>query len=270
MGKHKGVIYIAITLASIILIAGAYQSHKWARNRRLERLHDKQFHEQLYSDFLSQLERRGKIDNLAEYNKEKEENTSRYEELKGKPQVVWGTITTPAGKDLGARLRMTLRKKPSKKPSHSATNRTVVDDQLHFAFSVAEPREYEILLFETSTCPGVRLENVTVKEGQQIPEMIINIEDATIEVTVRDAEGNIVVGGQVTVGKSSGGANNNLFTWRKGLTDSEGTFVAENLTDGRYVVVVRTQLRNGSTSVPLPLSTNEYKKVSITMTHDNY
>lgn len=268
MGKHKGVIYIAITLAGIILIAGAYQSHKWTRNRRLERLNDKRFHEHLYSDFLSQLERRDKMDNLAEYNKEKEENTSRYEELKGKPQVVWGTITTPASKDLGARLRMTLRKKPSKKPSHSATNRTVVDDQLHFAFSVAEPREYEILLFETSTCPGVRLENVTVKEGQPIPEIIINIEDAAIEVMVRDAEDNVVVGGQVTVGKSSGGTNNNLFTWRKGLTDSKGKFLAENLTDGKYVVSVHTQLKNGSTVIPI--TRNEYKKVYITLTHNNY
>jgi hypothetical protein len=124
------------------------------------------------------------------------------------------------------------------------------------------------VLFETSTCPGVRLENVIVKEGQPIPEMILNIEDASVEVTVRDAEGNVVVGGQVTVGMSDDGSNSNLFTWRKGLTDSNGKFLAENLADGRYVVVVRTQLRNGSTVIPV--ARNQYKAVNVTLTHDNY
>jgi hypothetical protein len=268
VGKHKAVIYITITLVSLVLIAGVYQSHKTVQNHKSERLHDKQFHERLYSDFMGQLERWDKINNLVEYNKEKEENTIRFAELKGKPQVVWGTITTTASKDLGIPLRMRLRKKPSKTPYHPALNRTVVDDQLRFAFTVAEPGEYEVILYETSTCPGVRLENVTVKEGQPIPETVINIEDETIEVTARDAKGNAVVGGQVTVGKSDGGTNSNLFTWRKGLTDSKGKFFAENLTDGKYVIVVHTQRRNGSASVPL--NTNEHKKISITMTHDNY
>lgn len=268
MGKHKAGIYIAITLAGIVLIAGVYQSHKRVRDHKLERLHDEQFHKSVYSDFQSQLERRGKINDLVEYNKEKEENKIRFAKLKSKPQVIWGKITTVASKDLGFPLRMRLRKKRPKTPSNPALNRTVVDDQLRFAFAVAEPGEYEVILYETSTCPGVRLENLIVKDGQPMPETVIRIEDETIEVTARDSKGNFVVGGQVTVGKSDGGTNSNLFTWRKGLTDSKGKFFAENLMDGRYVVVVRTQRRNGSASVKL--NTNEHKKINITMTHDNY
>jgi hypothetical protein len=268
MGKRTVIICIILALAGTAVLLATIGLATSLDRRSREKARNRRFYERLYCDFLSQLEHRDRIDDAVEYGREKAENTSRYQELKGEPQVVWGTITVPAGKDLGPRLRMTLRKKASKKPSYSAPNRTVADGQLHFAFSVAEPREYELLLFETSACPGVRLENVTVKEGQPIPEIILNIEDAAVEVTVRDAKGHAVVGGQVTVGKSGGGSNTSLFTWRRGLTDSNGNFLAENLTDGEYVVTVQTQQRNGATSISV--ARNEYREVNVTLSHDNY
>ncbi|MHC4566107.1 MAG: hypothetical protein ACYTE3_10160 [Planctomycetota bacterium] len=266
--RRKALISGLIVLACVAFALGAYQYHAWMHRRAPSRANDREFHRNRHSSFLRQIERRDKIDDSAEYSRERAENTARYEQLKGKPQVVRGSLSVPAGRNPGNRLRMTLKRKRSETPARSAFNRTVVDDEMHFAFAPAEPGDYDLVLFETSTCPGVRLENVTVTENQPIPELTINIEDAAVEVTVRDAEGNVVVGGQVTVGKSCGGTNADLFTWRKGLTDSEGKFLAENLTDGQYVVSVYTQLRNGSTVIPV--GKNEYREVQIALTHDNY
>ena len=264
--NRKTVIAVLVVIACAALGLGMYQSHRWMRGGRSARAQHKEFSQNRRNDFNRNLQHRDKIDE--EYSRQKEENTQRYEESKGEPQVVWGTITAPVGKNLGAPLRMRLMPRPSNQVMQNSINGTVADDQLDFAFSVAEPREYNLVLLETSTCPGVRLENVTVAEGGPIPEMIINIEDAAVEVTVRDSKANVVVGGQVTVGKSGGGTNPDLFTWRKGLTDSEGKFLAENLTDGQYVVAVHTLRRNGSTVISV--GKDEYKQVYITLTHNNY
>jgi hypothetical protein len=227
----------------------------------LEEIRNREFHRSRHTDFLAQLERRDVIADPASYAKEKNANALRYKELKGSAQVIWGSVTAPEGMDLGARLRMGLR------PSQGAHSRTVLDDKMHFAFPVAEPGEYEVTLFETSSCPGVRLEKVVVGQNQSVAEVVIPIEEASVEVTVKDMYGKPVAAGQVTVGKSRGGTDMNLFTWRKGLSDSNGVFVGRNLTDGEYVVVVYTEARNGSTSVAV--ATNEYRKVAVMLTHDN-
>lgn len=266
--RRKALISGLIALACVGFALGVYQYHAWMHRGAPSRANDREFHRNRHSSFLRQIEGRDKIYDFAEYSREKAENSLRYEQLKGKPQVVWGSLSVPAGKNPGNRLRMTLKRKRPETPARSAFNRTVVDDEMHFAFALAEPGDYDLVLFETSTCPGVRLENVTVVEGQPIPEIALNIEDVAVEVTVRDAEGNVVPGSQITVGKSGGGTSPDLFAWRTGLTDPNGMFLAENLTDGQYVVSVYTQLRNGSTVIPV--GKNEYREVQITLTHDNY
>ncbi len=261
MNKLKAVTYIMVVLSiSLFVFVGYSLSQKF----QAEATKNREFYRNRHDDFLKKLERRDRINDQEEYDKEKRENTQRYEELKGSPQVIWGTINAPENKDLGNRFRMSLRKTPPKSPIPSI----VVDDQLHFAFSLIEPGIYEVTLFETSACPGVRFENVIVNEGQAVPELVIKIEQAVIEVTVKDRRGNAVEGGRVTVGKSSGGANPNLFSWRTGLTDSQGKFIATKLTDGKYVVAVYTLTRNRT--MVIPILKNEYKKVDITLTHDNY
>jgi hypothetical protein len=266
MNKLKAVTCIAVVLVIALFVFVAYSlSQKFQAKEakdRAEKAHNIEFYKHRHDDFLKELERRDRISDQEQYDKRKRENTQRYEELKGTPQVIWGTINAPANKDLGNRLRMSVKLHGNRR-----IHKIVVDDQMHFAFPLIDPNVYEVILYETSACPGVRLENVMVNEGQAVPELVVNIEQAVIEVTVTDSRGNAVEGGQVLVGKSSGGANPNLYTWRRGLADSQGKLVATNLTDGKYVVAVHTLTRNGS--VVIPLLKDEHKKVDVTLTHDN-
>jgi hypothetical protein len=139
--NRKAVITAIVVIACAALGLGVHQYHTWMHSSRSTRAHDREFHLNRHSDFLRQVQRKDKIDDLVLYEREKAEKTRRYEELKGKPQVVWGTVVAPAGKDLGVPLRMRLKPRPSEKAIRTGIDRTVVDDQLHFAFSVAEPRE---------------------------------------------------------------------------------------------------------------------------------
>jgi len=264
MNKLKAVTYIAVVLLISLFVFVAYNLSQisLAEKAKAEQAKNREYYKHRHDDFLKELERRDRISDQEQYDKRKRENTQRYEELKGTPQVIWGTITAPDNKDLGNRLRMSVKLHGNRR-----IHKIVVDDQMHFAFPLIDPNVYEVILYETSACPGVRLENVMVNEGQAVPELVVNIEQAVIEVTVKDSRGNAVEGGQVTVGKSRGGANPNLFTWRKGLTDSQGKFIATNLTDGKYVVSVHTLTRNGGRVIPL--LKEEHKIVDVTLTHDN-
>ncbi len=229
--------------------ASQQQSEDFNRNRR--------------SDFQKNLDRRDKIVDVEEYEKDKQANTLRYEELKDSLQVIRGTIKTADDMELMGPLRMSLGSK-----SKHVSNRTVVDDEMHFAFAEAEAGVYDVVLLETSACPGVRLENVVVSEGQPVGEIVIAFEKGAIEVIATDESGDPVKGAQVLVGKSSGGANPDLYTWRKGLSDAEGVYIGRNLTDGEYVVTVYAMEQNGSTVVGL--MTDEERIVNISLTHDSY
>ena len=105
-------------------------------------------------------------------------------------------------------------------------------------------------------------------EGQLLEEMLIEIGDIMVEVTVIDEHGKPVKNAQVLVGKSDGGTNPDLYAWRKGLTDDTGKFIAYNLADGKYVLVAHTHTRNGSSAISL---TNDKpsKEVQV-LTHDNW
>ncbi len=226
--------------------------------------HNKEFYETQYNDFLRNLETRDNLSNLYNYDKIKAENTLRYEEEKGQPQIIWGSIIPPADSNMGEKFNMSL----DTRPRTGYHKKTYADEHKHFAFEKVEPNEYQIVLFETSACPGMRLENITVKEGQSMPEIKINIEQASIKVIVRDMSGNVIKDVQVLVGKSSGGANGDLYTWRHGLSNSEGNYTAKNLTDGLYVVSVQTQRQ--IESITTQLNKDEHKEVEITMTHNIY
>jgi hypothetical protein len=234
-----------------------------SRQKNAAQQQSEDFNRNQRSHFLEDLQHRDRIDSTEEYEKIKQANVSRYKELKDTPQVIRGTIKTAGDVELSGPLRMSLRN-----DSKHVFNKTVVDDQMHFAFAEAEAGTYDVVLFETSAYPGVRLENVVVSERQPVGEIVIGMEEGVVEVVVTDQSGDPVKGAQVLVGKSSGGANPDLYTWRKGLTDAEGVYIGRNLTDGKYVVTVHTMERNGSTTISL--FTDEERVVDVPLTHDSY
>lgn len=260
MKKVVVIIFIAVLIGTILSYG-----MKAAKNRQDDRSHNKQFSASQRKDFLAQIDHRDKIKYPEEYVKDKQETSERYEQSKASPQVIWGKLLPAEGQALTPPLKMRIR---GKSPNSSHYPSIVVDDQMRFAFPKADPGIYEIILYETSNHPGIRLENVIIKEGQPLPETVFEIGDASVEVTVLDQHDNPVKDAQVLVGKSSGGTNPDLYAWRKGLTDASGQFIARNLTDGGYVLAVHTRKQNGSSVISL-VSGENTKAVQV-LTHNNW
>jgi hypothetical protein len=194
-----------------------------------------------------------------------EGTAQRYEQSNETEQVIWGKLVSLEGMKQTPPLRMSIRKKA---PQGHHYPSIVVDDQMRFAFPRVGPGTYSIILNETSNHPGMRLEEVIIEEGQLLEEMLIEIGDIMVEVTVLDEHGKPVKDAQVSVGKSDGGTNPDLYAWRKGLTDDAGKFIAENLTDGKYVLAARTHTRNGSSVISL--TNDKPSKEVLVLTHDNW
>ena len=257
----------AIVIVFIAVIIGITLLYwmKAQQKRQDVRSHNKTFYTTRHKDFLAHLDRRDRINDPADYTRQEKETAQNYEQSKGTPQVIWGKLMPAKGKSLVPPLRVSLKGKSPQSRNYSSI---AMDDQMRFAFPKAEPGIYEIIVYDTSNHPGIRLENVIIKEGQPLPETVIEIGDASVEVTVLDQQGNPVRDAQVLVGKSSGGTNPDLYAWRKGLTDAAGQFIARNLTDGEYVVSVHTLMRNGGSVISL-LSSENNEAVQI-LTHNNW
>ena len=251
----------------LVIAALCYTGYKVFQVRNKNRKQDLEYRANRRKDFLDELERHAKVTIPGNYERQKAETTQRYEEARDQPGVIWGSVMPPDGYDLGKPLTVTLIYQGSAPFVHQS----IVDDQLHFAIPPAPPGEYEILLSGTPLCPGVRLEHIVTTADQPTSKTIIELDNATIEVTVReryDLGSELVYDAQVLVGKSAGGVFPNLFTFRKGLTGSDGIFVAETLSDGSYVITANTLERSGS--VVVSIAKNEYKQVEVTLTHDNF
>lgn len=260
--KNNAVIITVTIIVIAIIIALLPLDKKSEKKRQDDISHNKQFSASQRKSFLAELDRRDKINYPEEYAKEKQETAERYEQLYSTPQVIWGKLLPPEGLTLTPPLKMALKRK-----SHRSV-KIFVDDQMRFAFPETAPGTYEVILFETSNHPGIRLENVIIEEGKPLDETVIEIGNTSAEVTVLDQKGNPVKDAQVLLGKSSGGTNPDLFAWRKGLTDAAGKFTAHNLTDGEYVVVAHTQTRNGSSVTYL--TTGQLNQKVQTLTHNNW
>lgn len=260
MKKYASIILLVAAIG-IILLFGL----KAGKKRQNIRSHNRQFYTARHKDFLAEMDRRDRINDPADYTKKKQETAQRYEQSKETEQVIWGKLVSSEGLKLTPPLRMSIRKKAPKGHHYPSI---VVDDQMRFAFPRVDPGTYDIILYETSNHPGMRLEKVIIKEGQPLAEMVIEIGDIMVAVTVLDEHGKPVKDAQVLVGKSDGGTNPDLYAWRKGLTDAAGQFIAENLTDGKYVLAVHTLTRNGS-SVIFLTNDKSSKEVQV-LTHDNW
>lgn len=257
----------SIAVVFVVLVVGAvvFLQSRLVQKKREDQAHNKEFRMHRHQDFLEQLERRDRIPDLADYTKQKEETAQRYEEFKETPQTVWGKIVPAEGQALIPPLRVSMR---GKSPQSRNYGSIAVDDQMRFIFPEVEPNTYDLVLLETSSHPGVRFENVIVKEGHPLTETVIEIDTVSLEVTVLDQRGTPVKDVQVLVGKSSSGSDSDLYAWRNGLTDANGRYIACNLTDGEYVVSAHTLKRNGSQVVSLV--SGETNKVVQSLTHDNW
>jgi len=261
MKKHTSILLLVAAIATILIFIGL----RAGKERQNIKSHNRQFYTAQHKTFLAEIDRRDRINDPAVYTREKQETAQRYEQANETEQVIWGRLVSLEGMKQTPPLRMSIRKKA---PQGHHYPSIVVDDQMRFAFPRVDPGTYDIILNETSNHPGMRLEKVIIKEGQLLEEMLIEIGDIMVEVTVLDEHGKPVKNAQVLVGKSDGGTNPDLYAWRKGLTDDTGKFIAYNLADGKYVLVAHTHTRNGSSAISL---TNDKpsKEVQV-LTHDNW
>ena len=270
MKKYAGVIILVGAMGIVLLFGLVVEKVRQSRfiadeKRQNDRSHNRQFTAARRKDFLADMERRDRINDPAEYTKKKQETAQHYEQARETEQVVWGRLVSPEWMKLAPPLRMSIIQKA---PQGHHYPSIVVDDQMRFAFPKVDPGIYDVILYETSNHPGMRLERVIIKEGQLREEMIIEIGSITVEVKVIDEHGKPVKDAQVLVGKSGGGTNPDANAWRKGLTDADGQFTAENLTDGEYVLAVHTLTRNGSSVISLTKGmVNQETQV---LTHDNW
>jgi hypothetical protein len=260
MKKVFLVVFIAVILG--VTLPFWMKAEKKTQN---DSSHNKTFYTTRHKEFFAQLERRDKIKYSAEYTIQKQRTAERYKQLKSNPQVIWGKLLPAEGQTLTPPLKMSIN---GKSPESRHYPSIVVDDQMRFCFPKVDPGIYEMVLFETSNHPGIRLENIIIKEGQPLAETVIQIGDANAEVTIQDRKGNPVKDAQVLVGKESGGTNSDLYAWRYGLTDASGQFIARNLTDGGYVLAVHTRKQNGSSVISL-VSSESTKAVQV-LTHNNW
>lgn len=261
--KRDAAIVIIIVIAIIIAIIPLGIKEKNKQQQDIS--HNKQFSNSQRKSFLDELQRRDKINNPEEYAREKQETAELYDRLNSTPQVIWGKILPAEGQTLTSPMKMGIN---GQSPQIHHLPSIIVDDQMRFIFPKVDPGVYEIVLCETSDHPGIRLENIIIEEGKPLPETVIQIGDVSAEVTVLNKKGDPVKDAQVLVGKSSGGTNPDMYAWRKGLSDSNGNYTAKNLTDGKYVIAVHTQTRNGS-SVTSLVSGQKNQKVQ-TLTHNNW
>ncbi len=261
MKKYVSIILFIAAIGAFLLFG-----LKAGEQQKNIRSHDRQFYTAQHKDFLAEMDRRDRINDPADYTKKKQETAQRYEQSKETEQVIWGKLLSSEGMKLTPPLRMSIRRKASQGHHYPSI---AVDDQMRFAFPRVDPGTYDIILNETSNHPGMRLEKVIIRESQPLEEIVIELGDIMVEVTVLDEDGKPVKDAQVLVGKSYGGTNPDLYAWRRGLTDAAGQFIAENLTDGNYVLTVHTLTRNGGSVIAL---TNDKpnREAQQVLTHDNW
>jgi hypothetical protein len=260
MKTYARIILLVAAIGTMLLLGlKAVEKHQNIKS------HNRQFYTAQRKAFLAEIDRRDRINDPAAYTKEKQETAQRYEQSNETEQVIWGKLVSLEGMKQTPPLRMSIRRKA---PQGDHYTSIVVDDQMRFAFPRVDPGTYSIILNETSNHPGMRLEEVIIEEGQLLEEMLIEIGDIMVEVTVLDEHGKPVKDAQVSVGKSDGGTNPDLYAWRQGLTDDAGEFIAENLTDGKYVLAARTHTRNGSSVISL--TNDKPSKEVLVLTHDNW
>ena len=132
----------------------------------------------------------------------------------------------------------------------------VVDESGRFKFNNVVPGAYEITLLETPDLPGMRIEGVVVEYARPPSEQIFVAGGSTVELVVEDQLGHGISGARVIIGKSGEGNQPNVYSWRQGVTDSLGRFIAKNLVDGRYVV--SSKLTNTSAASTVNVLENDY------------
>ena len=132
-----------------------------------------------------------------------------------------------------------------------------------FAFDPVETGEYELILYETADWPGIRYERLSVDKDQALEELVISPGKSTVRLRVVDENGHGVGGARVAVGKSVGisGTSPSVYTYRRGVTDADGLYVAEGLVDGAYTVVA--SLHDADDGGTLKLGVNETKDVTL-------
>jgi hypothetical protein len=183
-------------------------------------------------------------DTLAAYESDPYRRTAeQYERYKGKNGVVWGSVLLP--ENVSAKIRI-------EKPGYFG-QKLEIREKGQFAFEPLEPGQYDAIVYETTETPGMRYEKYDVAADAPTKELTIAPGDGTVEVTVSDEKGLPIAGARVTVGKAAGasGSSPQLFTWRRGLTDDNGKFVAPGLTDGLYVVVAGDKEAEASSTCTL-------------------
>jgi hypothetical protein len=134
--------------------------------------------------------------------------SEQYEKHKEKSQVVYGTVKFGVDSKNHIPLRMSIGQHLGQK-----TSRTIVDENMHFVFPKIAAGNWEVILYETTDTPGVRFEKLYVKEDQPVPEINLQGNDVSIQVSVVDEFGRTVRGANVTVAKQSGGVDENIFTY---------------------------------------------------------
>ena len=132
-----------------------------------------------------------------------------------------------------------------------------------FAFDPVETGEYELILYETADWPGIRYERLSVDQDQSLDELVISPGKSTVRLRVVDQNGQGMGGAQVTVGKSVGisGTMSSVYTYRRGVTDADGLYVAEGLVDGEYTVVASSHDVEGGDT--FKLGVNETKDITL-------
>jgi len=199
------------------------------------------------------------LEDLLAYRKLQEKGAQRYVRLKGKPGVVWGRVLLPKGR---ANVPRQLRLRSSGRPGGPDL---VADEHGRFAFEPVEPGKYDLVLYETSESPGIRYEGLAVEPDEPVGEVVLTVGNSSVEVIVADEFGKGLGGVRVTVGKSAGGGGSNpkLFTYRRGITDAAGRFVAEGLTDGGYTVIA--EFGSESAAKILDLGPDQRKTVKLVL-----
>lgn len=182
--------------------------------------------------------------------------TERLVEIAGQtPQMVHGRVSLPNG--LGDEPKVVRIMGAGGMGAKMA-----VTDSGRFAFPAVPPGRYEVTLYETNESPGIRLEEIEVTEGNILDSIDLQAGSGTIELLVQSNQGP-VQGANVTIGKAVGGALPNLYTYRRGVTDRNGRYIAEDLVDGEYVVAAEFGNQTQSSLVALDESEHVVENIRL-------